>query len=146
MQLTKTLVAAVLAASTALGAPAEGEISMMAANIPQWTIENLKRVCNNHNSKCVWTFGINTHLAPPTACTLKVEADTASEASGGPANCGDFTVTSGWSGQFGPGNGFTVLSVVYNPSRLITWPSYTDKQVQSGQVVKPDQSYAPQRI
>ncbi|GKU14751.1 unnamed protein product [Fusarium langsethiae] len=64
---------------------------------------------------------------------------------GGPVKCGDYTVTSGWSGQFGPGNGFTTFSVV-SSKRQIVWPAYTDKQVQGGKVVKPDQSYTPANL
>lgn len=145
MQLTKTLVAAIFAASTAAAAPTDGAKSMMASD-PQWTIENLKRVCAQDDSHCTWTFGINTHLpgAQTTACTHNVGGPGASHANpSGASNCGDYTVTSGWSGQFGPGNGFSTLSVVDNKKRLITWPAYTDKQVEGGNVVKPDQSYAP---
>ncbi|POR32196.1 Uncharacterized protein TPAR_07577 [Tolypocladium paradoxum] len=142
MQLTKTLVAAILAASTASAAPTADEKSMMAA-VPQWTFENMERVCKEDDSCCTWKFSINTHLADPTNCVYKVEAAVASHANGGPSKCGGYTITSGWSGQFGPGNGFTVLSVVDDEKRLITYPSYTDKQVEGGNVVKPDQSYAP---
>ncbi|KAJ5624447.1 hypothetical protein N7510_000756 [Penicillium lagena] len=129
--------------SAAMAAPATS-VSMMAAG-PEWTIENLKRVCNAKDTSCTWTFSIEvgSAAAAATACTYVVKGTDASDANGGPVNCGDYTITSGWSGQFGPGNGFTTFSVVDNVKRQIIWPAYTDVQVQGGKVVKPNQSYAP---
>lgn len=147
MQLTNTLVASLVAASAAVAAPAPGEVSMMAA-VPKWTIENMKRVCDKADKLCTWTFGINTHQGPTTACKHAVQATNgvgASRSNGGPLTCGRYTVTSGWSGQFGEGRGFTTLSVVDYEKRLITFPAYTDNQVNKGNV-KPDQSYAPQNL
>lgn len=138
MQLTQLLLATLCAAPAVLAAP----VSMM-ANSPEWTIQSMKRVCAADDSSCTWTFGIYPGSGDATACKLVVTANTASQANGGPASCGDYTVTSGWSGQFGPGNGFTTLSVVNNKSRQIIWPAYTDKQLAGGNVVTPDQSYAP---
>ncbi|RDA95694.1 hypothetical protein CP533_1117 [Ophiocordyceps camponoti-saundersi (nom. inval.)] len=146
MQLTSTLIASILAASTAMAAPAAK--SMMATD-PNWTIEHMQRVCKQDGSQCTWDFKINTHLSKSTDCKLVVGATEkvrANRANGGPVKCGDFTVTSGWSGQFGEGNGFTVLSVVDEKKRLIIYPGYTDKQLEKGQVVEPDQSYSAQRI
>lgn len=142
MQLTHTIVAALLACSTALAAPVASEKSMMVAG-SEWSIQGLKRVCNAGNTSCTWTFGIKAGSAAATSCTYIVKANDASQANGGPSNCGDYTITSGWSGQFGPGNGFTTLSVVNNKIRQIVWPAYTDAQLQNGVVVKPDQSYTP---
>lgn len=142
MQLTKTLVASVLAA------PAPSEMSMMAA-APQWTIQNMKRVCDKDDKLCTWTFGINSRPGAATACKLAVKATKdvrASRANGGPSDCGDYTVTSGWSGQFGEGKGFTTLSVVDNKKQQIVYPAYTDNQVKEGKIVQPDQSYAPQNL
>ncbi|KAJ5819954.1 hypothetical protein N7474_005545 [Penicillium riverlandense] len=129
--------------SAAMAAPAT-TVSMMAAG-PEWTIENMKRVCNAKDTSCTWTFDIEvgTAAAAATACTYVVKGADASQANGGPSDCGSYTITSGWSGQFGPGNGFTTFSVVNNVNRHIIWPAYTDKQVQAGKVVKPNQSYAP---
>ncbi|KAK5994797.1 hypothetical protein PT974_03181 [Cladobotryum mycophilum] len=143
MQLTKALFATILAATSAAAAPTQTEVSMM-VDVPQWTIEGVRRVCTDYDHVCTWTLGVNTHTAPTVWITHVVKsAGKASEANGGPTNCGDFTVTSGWSGQFGPGNGFTTFSVVDNKHRYITWPAYTDKQVEGGKVVHPNQSYGP---
>ncbi|KAL6696918.1 hypothetical protein J3F84DRAFT_371625 [Trichoderma pleuroticola] len=146
MQITKSLVAALFAASTAFAAPTPADKSMMAA-VPEWTITNLKRVCNAGNTSCTWTFGIDTHLESATSCTYVVKATSnASQASGGPLNCGSYTITSSWSGQFGPNNGFTTFAVTNFPKKLIAWPAYTDAQVQAGKVVSPNQSYAPANL
>jgi hypothetical protein len=141
MQLTQLFVATGLLASSIMAAPTAG-VSMMAAG-PQWTIENMKRTCNAENTSCTWNFGIYPGTGDATPCKYVVEANTASHANGGPVTCGGYTVTSGWSGQFGEGAGFTTFSVVNNAARQIIWPAYTDKQVEGGNVVKPDQSYAP---
>ncbi|KAL6827942.1 hypothetical protein V8C40DRAFT_286808 [Trichoderma camerunense] len=146
MQITKSLVATLFAASTAFAAPTPADKSMMAA-VPEWTITNLKRVCNTANTSCTWTFGVDTHLATATSCTYTVTATAnASQASGGPVTCGPYTITSSWSGQFGPTNGFTTFAVTDFSEKLITWPSYTDVQVQGGKVVSPNQSYAPANL
>ena len=142
MQFTQLLLATTLFASSAvLAAPVAGK-SMMAA-VPEWTIQSMKRVCNDEDTSCDWSFGIYPGSGNATACAFTVTATDASEANGGPATCGDYTVTSGWSGQFGDGNGFTTLAVVDNVSRQIIYPAYTDTQLDGGNVVEPDQSYAP---
>jgi hypothetical protein len=141
MQFSQLLLATIFAAPAVLAAPVAG-VSMMAAG-PEWTIESMKRVCAANDSSCTWTFGIYPGSGSASSCTYVVTANTASQANGGPSNCGDYTITSGWSGQFGPGNGFTTLSVVNNLSRQIIWPAYTDNQLAGGKVVTPDQSYAP---
>lgn len=112
------------------------------ADSPQWTLQDTKRVCNDEDTSCTWTFGIYPGAGDATPCTYIVEGSPASQADGGPVTCGGYTVTSGWSDQFGAENGFTTLSVV-NEARQIIWPAYTDKQVAGGEVVKPDQSYSP---
>ena len=142
MQLTQILITALFAVSTTYAAPTPNEKSMMAAG-PQWVIQNMKRVCNGGDTSCTWTFAINAGSGAATGCTYVVNGSPASHANGGPSNCGEYTITSGWSGQFGAGNGFTTLSAVDNTKRQIVWPAYTDKQLQGGNVVKPDQSYAP---
>ncbi|KAI6754565.1 hypothetical protein HG530_012317 [Fusarium avenaceum] len=141
MKFTAALVALV-SASGAVAAPAAADsVSMMAAT-PQWTIQSLNRVCDKADTTCTWNFGINTGSGAATACKYVVKTKGASKANGGPAKCGTFTITSGWSGQFGADAGFTTLSVVSSKKQII-YPSYTDKQLAGGKVVKPDQKYAP---
>ncbi|KAJ5202094.1 uncharacterized protein N7498_006757 [Penicillium cinerascens] len=142
MQITQIILStALLSSSAVMAAPAQGK-SMM-ANGPEWTIENMKRVCNAANTECTWTFGIEVGTDAATPCTYVVKATDASQANGGPATCGVYTITSGWSGYFGAGNGFTTMSVVNGNTRQIVWPAYTDKQLAGGDVVKPNQAYAP---
>ncbi|KUI67718.1 hypothetical protein VM1G_03570 [Cytospora mali] len=146
MQFSTLFVSALLSA-TGLAAPAEpraGSVSMM-ATATTWTITSLKRVCDAADTTCTWTFGINNGSAT-TPCTEVVTGSPASQTNGGPATCGVYTVTSGWSGQFGAGNGFTTLAVVDYTTGLIIYPAYTDKQVSGGAVVTPDQSYTPQAL
>ncbi|KAF7540320.1 hypothetical protein G7054_g1440 [Neopestalotiopsis clavispora] len=140
MQIINGLFAA-LAATTALAVPVTDAGLTTRATAPQWTIVGMKRVCDSADTTCTWSFSINTHVSPVTACTFTVKGKPASQTSGTGANCGVYTVTSGWSGQFGPGNGFTTLSVVDNTQKKIVWPAYTDKQLAGGAVVTPDQSY-----
>ncbi|RSL89570.1 hypothetical protein CEP51_001113 [Fusarium floridanum] len=143
MKFSITIVAALLSA-TGMAAPAN-EVSMMAAS-PQWTIQTLNRVCDKPDATCTWNFKINTGSGAATACKYVVKSTKttkASKANGGPATCGDFTITSGWSGQFGADKGFTTLSVVSKSKKQIIYPAYTDQQLAGGKVVKPDQAYAP---
>jgi hypothetical protein len=147
MQITNVFVAALFAANSAFAAPApvSNSVSMMAA-VPEWTIENMKRVCNKADTQCDWTFGVNTGVAnaKATACTLTVKGTKASRLNGGPAKCGPYTVTSGWSGQFEVG--FTTLSVVDNSKKLIVWPAYNDNEIKDGKVVSPNKKYAPANL
>ncbi|KAJ5741515.1 hypothetical protein N7533_010924 [Penicillium manginii] len=142
MQITQVLLSTLAAASAVMAAPAETSKNMMASS-PQWTIRNLKRQCNGADTTCTWSFGVQVGGGATKWCNYVVNGNDASEANGGPSGCGVYTITSGWSGQFGPGNGFTTLSVVNNDSRQIVWPAYTDSQLAGGHVVKPDQSYSP---
>ena len=147
MKFSATALVALLSA-TALAAPAPApEVKAMAAQ-QTWTIEGMKRVCDKADTTCNWSFTVNAAGAKQ-ACNFAVKKSGSTPASRSPgkgANCGAYTVTSGWSGQFGPDAGFTTLSVVNNPKRLIAWPAYTDKQLAGGKVVKPDQSYPVQSL
>ena len=104
----------------------------------------MKRVCKS--GVCNWSFKIDEHTAPATSCAFKVTGTPASQTDSSGHVCGGFTVSTGWSGQFGAGKGFTTLSVVDNAKKQIIYPSYTDVQLNPGTVVKPDQSYTPQNL
>lgn len=149
MQFTAATIFTLLAAvASAAPAPAAGKllaVSKMAEGA-QWTIESFTRTCNGADTSCAVSFTIDTG-ANETPCTFKVDA--ASRASRAPTagvTCGDYTVSSSWSGQFGEGQGFTTFAVVDNVKRLIAWPAYTDKQLVNGRAVTPDQSYTPARL
>lgn len=127
----KTLLFSSLSATAALAAPAiqdRAAKDMMAAAAGQWTITSLSRTCNAALTSCSWTFGINDGTAI-TPCTVVVGGTPATQTNGGPATCGAYTVTSGWSGQFGEGNGFvSLLSSFLSPflrDPLLWWPPPT---------------------
>ncbi|KAI4240237.1 MAG: hypothetical protein L6R40_005266 [Gallowayella cf. fulva] len=144
MQLSTVFLTA-LAAIPALSAPAPaGELSMMATAAPQWTIQSFVRTCNAENTSCNYAFSIDIQSGAPTPCNYVIVNSPAARASYTNVNCGDFTVSSTWSGQFGAGNGFQTLAVVRD--RTIIYPAYTDTQLVDGQAVSPDQSYAPQNL
>lgn len=145
MQLTNTLLTLFSTSAVAT------TLSTFAAT--EWTLSSLSRVCNAADTSCTWKFGIDTHEANVTVtpCTFVVNATTtpatpASQANGGPARCGVFNITSGWSGQFGPDQGFTVVSVVDYAKKLIAWAGYTDALVKNGTVVDPDLSFPVQTL
>lgn len=136
-----------LTAATALAAPAR---FMPLAN-EEWTIENMKRVCDDADTKCTWTFSVNTHTegVDPTDVEYIVEASggaPASQAIGGPSEFGVFTVTSTWSDYFGLPDAWTTLSVIDYERGVLVHPAYKDVLVAGGEVVEPDQTYVPEAI
>lgn len=146
MHFSTIFLTALAAIPSSLAAPAPvADISMMSAAAPQWTIKSFVRTCNAANTSCKYSYSIDTHSgAAATPCTYTVGGNPASRASYNNVKCGTFTISSNWSGQFGAGNGFQTLAVVQG--RTIVYPAYTDKQLVSGKVVSPDQSYAPQNL
>lgn len=117
----------------------------------EWTISSLSRACTAADDSCTWKFGIDTNEdgAAATACNYTVKAtktEPASQANGGPATCGIFNITSGWSNQFGADEAFTVISVVDYAKKLIVYAGYTDKSVKTGKVVDPDLSFPVQTL
>ncbi|KAI0875747.1 hypothetical protein GGS24DRAFT_499566 [Hypoxylon argillaceum] len=136
MQFSTAAIAAILSASSVFAAPAA---------IPGWTMTGLKRVCNAADTSCTWSFGINTNTgAAVTPCSFVITGSPADHSNtSGTKACGTFSVTAGWSGQFGPGNGFTTLAVYNNANKQIAWPAYTDAELGSaGAVVSPDKTWA----
>lgn len=137
--------------SLAAASPIEARnVQSMMATGSAWTIEKMTRNCNAADTACNWSFSVNINDGSvPTAFAYTVNNAGATPASQSPETgitIGRFTVTSGWSGQFGPGNGFTTLSVVDNPLRLIAYPAYTDVELAGGKTVSPDKSYTPQNL
>jgi len=76
----------------------------------------------------------------------QVNGNPATQANFNGITCGGYTVSGGWSGQFGPGNGFTTLAVVNNAKRQIAYPAYTDSELASGKPVTPNRSYPVQNL
>ncbi|KAK3387973.1 hypothetical protein B0H63DRAFT_471283 [Podospora didyma] len=150
MQLTNSILALV-AATSAMAAPAinsaraADSVSAM-ADVPQWTFNAFTRTCNADDTSCTISFDVDTHLAAATHCAYSVTAAAPAKASRASVNgvtCGAYTISSGWSGQFGEGNGFTTWSVVDWSKRLITWPAYSDRELVNGVAVTPNKSFAP---
>jgi hypothetical protein len=157
MRTAISAVAAILSvASLASAAPAAAD-TQSASAATEWVITGLSRACNAGDTECTWRFGIQTSATANTACEYKTVAAGGRPASkalaGGPAGTcgippgqpgsvdGVFTVTSGWSDQFGADHAFTTLSVVNNGRREIVYPAYTDAQVAGGRVVSPNLSF-----
>jgi hypothetical protein len=113
-----------------------------------WVIENLKRVCDDADTKCTWTFSVNTQTegVEPTDIEYIVEASRgapASRAIGGPSQFGPFTVTSTWTDGFGVPDAWTTLSIIHDEKKILVTPAYKDTLLQGGKVVEPDQTHIP---
>lgn len=142
MHSSRTVLAALFAASAALAAPtpiATPTSTSSASSVSttssegDWVIQGLVRECNEDNSSCTWTFGIFDGTTT-TDCTYIVDGI---DVSGGPTQCGDFEIKSNYAPADPP---FTVMSVVRDG--LIIYPGY-DENVLANPPVE-DFSQAPQ--
>ncbi len=138
MKFTQTITAAILAATSVSAAPTASAKSNLQvrgepANVPDWIIENMKRVCADDDSSCTWTFAINPQVADATDCTYYVEAPGASTAPGGPVTCGDYQITSGYDTNLH----FTTVTILDVPQQHIAYPSWSDSEIQGGDVQPP---------
>ncbi|KAH6656376.1 hypothetical protein BKA67DRAFT_153941 [Truncatella angustata] len=136
-----------LCASSALAAPTAYAVSTAAAK--EWTLQGVKRACDAADTTCVWYFGISTgsdDAIPAVYVVNATESAPASQANGSPTAFGAYTIISGWSGQFGPGEGFTTISVVDYANKLIAYPAYRDAELGNGTTVSPDRSYPVQSL
>ncbi|KAL2272075.1 hypothetical protein VTJ83DRAFT_1446 [Remersonia thermophila] len=149
MQLSVITVGIFAMINSAFAAPTlnerEKEVSAM-ADVPQWTLQSFQRTCNKEDTFCTVTFHVNNKLEPRTPCMYSIKGASASRAPVNGITCGPYTISSGWSGQFGEGNGFTTWSIVDWNKRLIVWPAYADHELVNGQIVTPDKSFAPQTL
>lgn len=101
-----------------------------------------ERECYKEDTNCWISFGINTNDgSAPTMCSYESNG---SHAPYSQIACGDYMIGSTWSGQFGPGEGFTTLSVVKDCQ--IIYPAYKDTQLVDWVAGKPDQSYTPMKL
>lgn len=144
MQLTNPLLLAFIASTTS-ALPTTTK-SMATANA-EWTLTSFTRTCPN-DLTCSYSFGIDTQTSAITPCSYDISSlsgsPTAADTNYGNIKCGIFTISSGWSDQFGAGDGFSTLAVTDGTS--IVYPAYTDVQLASGVVVSPDQSYPVQSL
>jgi hypothetical protein len=100
-----------LAAMASLAASAPASTTNMMAAGPQWSLQKFTRTCNSTNNSCKFSYTISTGSGAGTPCSYTINAQNAADANYNNIHCGAFTISSGWSGQFGPGNGFTTLAV-----------------------------------
>ncbi|KAH7024895.1 uncharacterized protein B0I36DRAFT_332186 [Microdochium trichocladiopsis] len=151
MRFSPVLLAGLVPFVAAAPTASAGSVSMMAENVPQWTIESMKRTCDAKDTSCVWSFGIQNNrvagaAAIPCTFTVKAGAKPASQTDVAGIKCAFFTVSEGWSDQFGLENAFTTLSIANFDTRLIAFPAYTAKELADGKVVSPNRSYQPQKF
>lgn len=144
MHSTQAILASLFAASAAFAAPAvptptsSSSISTStststAASESDWVIQGLVRECNKDNASCAWTFGIFDG-STTTDCTYIVDGI---DASGGPTQCGDFSVQS----NYAPGDPpFTQITIVRDG--LIIYPGYDENVLANPPVA--DFTQAPQ--
>ncbi|KAK4139900.1 uncharacterized protein C8A04DRAFT_32611 [Dichotomopilus funicola] len=149
MYFNAALLGLVAAASSVAAAPSAksrpNTVSAM-ADVPAWIITSFTRTCNEGDTTCDVTFGIDTQTAPATDCAYTVIGSPASQTATNGIVCGPYTISSSWSGQFGPENGFTTWSVIDWDNRLIAWPAYNDQELVNATAVTPDKSFTPQTL
>ncbi|KAK5658677.1 hypothetical protein OQA88_2073 [Cercophora sp. LCS_1] len=146
MQLTKTTLLAALSSLAAAASIPRRDYTP--GDFHNWTIENARRVCDETDSECTWSFIIDTHREgmAPVPCEFTTKSFEGAPASISPQHgeeCGPYVITSTWSGQFGPDQGFTTLSVIDDAYRLVAFPAYTDSQLERGDVVEPNLDFVP---
>ncbi|KAK3902686.1 hypothetical protein C8A05DRAFT_33590 [Staphylotrichum tortipilum] len=150
MHAANTLLLGLIAAATdTLAAPplnTRAQAVSAMAQAPEWIIRDFTRSCNARGTACRVSFSIDTQTAPATECGFMISGAPAIQSSTSGITCGPYTISSSWSGQFGPDNGFTTYSVIDWANHLIIWPAYADSEVQNGVSVTPDKSYAPQTL
>ena len=114
----------------------------LAADTPEWTIENFQRPCAADSQTCTFTFAIDTNDgSAATPCTYDVTGSPAAHAHSAIETCGNFTVASGWNDD--GANSFTTLYIAAKYADQVIYPSYMDTELDGGHVVKPDKSYPP---
>ncbi|EFY88781.1 hypothetical protein J3459_013832 [Metarhizium acridum] len=142
MKATQTILAGLVAASSAMAAPARAiqsgdvvrtkaafQAQFSPAPVPKWTVEEVQRACAPDDGSCTWHLLIDTHVAGKTDVNFVVDGPGASRNNGGPQDFGDFTITSGYDPA-----GFTTFSAVDNKDGLIAFPAYSDAEVANGNV------------
>lgn len=113
-----------------------------------WTIHSLSRHCDDSDTVCGWSFIIHTNCPSlaPTPCSFTIKSlGPGVPASRSPKHakdndelCGPYEVHLSWSGQFGPGQGFTTLSVIDAGNKLVAYPAYRDDLFRKEKATVPD--------
>jgi hypothetical protein len=113
---------------------------MVTPRASAWYFLNVSHACDAADTSCTWSFAIDTtdgsgKAVVPCSFTVKGSPASQTDLKAPGATCGPYTVTAGWSGQFGPGNGFTVLAVIDYANNLRSYPSWPDSALTNGKVV-----------
>ncbi|KAK3396772.1 hypothetical protein B0T20DRAFT_243083 [Sordaria brevicollis] len=113
-----------------------------------WTIHSLSRQCDDADLVCGWSFIVDTNCPSlaPTPCTFSIKSlgpgvpasRSPKHEKGQDEQCGPYEVHSAWSGQFGPGQGFTTLSVIDGGNKLVAYPAYRDDLFGKEKATVPD--------
>lgn len=146
MQLSQTLLAVALAATSASAAPT----SVQSMSVGQeWTVQHAKRSCDEGDNTCTWDWIIDDH-AKPIHCNFVTKRYGRTPASRGinqgPQKCGPYVTTSNYSDQFGPGNGFTALAIVDQSRGVKIFPAYNDKELAANAKDGITRSYPVQKL
>lgn len=139
-----TLLATAALASPTTRMSKRREVQSLKADVPEWTVSDLVRTCNDKDTKCTWEFGVNTNEDgfETVHCEYVIKGDPASETPGTvPQSCGEFSITSGYDSGDAPGNGFTVLSIVNYETGKLVYAGYNDRLLKDGETVDPDRSW-----
>ena len=142
-----TVLSLLAGTSTALAMPRAESVAARftpATPTPDWVVQDFTRTCNAADTSCEVKLTINSQGSRPSTCRYSIKGNPASRADRTNVDCGIYKVSSGWSGQFGPKNGFTTWAIVDEAKRLRIWPAYADSELVDGRKVTPDKSYAPQ--
>lgn len=137
MHFTTTFFAVAAAALVAASPLHQQQPTLFARADANWTITAMTRTCNDGDTDCKFSFGIDTKSGPATPCTYDVKADSkASQAPAANVVCGGFNVSTGYSSQ--NGIGFVSIAILDSANNLIVWPTYATADLVNGVAVTPD--------
>ncbi|KAK3949488.1 hypothetical protein QBC32DRAFT_35693 [Pseudoneurospora amorphoporcata] len=135
-------------ASPADSSPKPHDQDHPCGKLDPWTIHSLSRHCDDADTVCGWSFIIDTNCPSfaPTPCSFTIKSlGPGVPASRSPKHakdedelCGPYEVHSSWSGHFGPGQGFTTLSVIDGGNKLVAYPAYRDDLFGKDKATVPD--------
>ncbi|KAK3386629.1 hypothetical protein B0H63DRAFT_139165 [Podospora didyma] len=144
MQLTSLMLTGLVSA-LALAAPRSTgtRFARLEEDSKQWIFQRMTRTCDSVDVFCDWDFKISRNISwlAPVPCKFTVRSANGTKASQTSSKgnvCGQYRVSMGWNGQFGTGNGFTVMAVNDIQYKKVAYPAYADSELVNGQPVVPD--------
>ncbi|KAI0125358.1 hypothetical protein BJ170DRAFT_500674 [Xylariales sp. AK1849] len=170
MRLVSVIIAAVLSAGAfAMPAP-EPEVGTNATTIgdfanmttdavetmervPTWALRRMQRYCDEADTRCLWKFVLDTRDRDPKTCQLLIQGNDkipASQMDRKGMRCGNektqYLLSVHWYGDFGPGNGLTVVTIMDYWEKQVAWVVYNDKLLENNRLVDPDLSGYRQKL